>query len=160
MLEQINQVVNLRRAERFDEARNILTELLEAYPGHARVHYEFACFYDGQGLEHDAIPHYEKAIANGLQGDELRSALLGLGSSYRCVGAYQQAVETLERGITLFPEAGEFPTFLAMALYNLGKSSEAVGMLLKTLVQTSRDDGVIRYRKALLYYHDKLDETW
>jgi len=31
---------------------------------------------------------------------------------------------------------------------------------LNSLAETSKDEGVIRYRRAIQFYADKLDETW
>jgi hypothetical protein len=47
-----------------------------------------------------------------------------------------------------------------MALYNTGNHDEAMELLLKTLANTSGDPGVLRYQRAILFYADKLDETW
>ena len=65
--------------------------------------------------------------------EDLRGALLGLGSTYRAIGAYDKAVETLSRGAEKFPEDGAFRVFLAMALYNTGAGRDAVGILLNEL---------------------------
>jgi tetratricopeptide (TPR) repeat protein len=115
---------------------------------------------DTQGKESEAVPYYERAIAQGLAGEDLRGAMLGLGSTYRCLGQYDRAVDMLRAGIERFPEAGEFAVFLAMALYNTGQHTEAMSLLLSTLVQSTHDDGIGAYRNAILFYHDKLDQTW
>ncbi|MCO6503238.1 MAG: tetratricopeptide repeat protein [Acidimicrobiales bacterium] len=94
---------------------------LERAPDDARLHYLVACAYDGQGLEHEAVPHYVKAIATGLDGDELRNAHLGLGSTYRAIGRYEEALDTFDRGLETFPGAPELLVFRAMTLHNLGR---------------------------------------
>lgn len=133
---------------------------LERAPDDARLNYLVACAYDGQGLEHEAVPHYVKAIATGLEGDELRNAHLGLGSTYRAIGRYEEALDTFDRGLETFPGAPELLVFRAMTLHNLGRSEEAVSQLLKVLVEHTDDESILRYRRALEFYADRLSETW
>lgn len=133
---------------------------MERAPDDARLHYLVACAYDGQGLEHEAVPHYVKAIATGLDGDELRNAHLGLGSTYRAIGRYEEALDTFDRGLEAFPGAPELLVFRAMTLHNLGRSEEAVSQLLKVLVEHTDDESILRYRRALEFYADRLSETW
>lgn|SRR5690554_723889 len=133
---------------------------MERAPDDARLNYLVACAYDGEGLEHEAVPHYVKAIATGLEGDELRNAHLGLGSTYRAIGRYEEALDTFDRGLETFPGAPELLVFRAMTLHNLGRSEEAVSQLLKVLVEHTDDESILRYRRALEFYADRLSETW
>lgn len=47
-----------------------------------------------------------------------------------------------------------------MTLHNLGDHSLAMGMLLKLLAETSADEGIRSYSKAISYYSDKLEQVW
>lgn len=47
-----------------------------------------------------------------------------------------------------------------MALYNLGRHAEATELLLSALTETSSSDSVQRFRRAILYYADRLDEVF
>lgn len=85
-------------------------------------------------------------------------ALLGLGSTYRILGRYGQAVETLRRGVEEFPDDGSLRTFLAMALYNTDEHHEAMRLLLELTAATSRDPHVQQYRRAIEHYAKDLDE--
>jgi hypothetical protein len=49
--------------------------------------------------------------------------------------------------------------FLAMALHNVGMHAEAMERLLRTLAETSAESSIRRYKRAILFYSDKLDET-
>lgn len=160
MRDKLAMAVEHRKAERYDEARQILEELYKATPNDPIVNYQYAWLHDRMGDERGAVPFYERAIQQGLAGEDLQGALLGLGSTYRCLGEYDKSVETLRRGMTEFPDAREFPTFLAMALYNTGKHAEAMELLLLTLVETSSDEGIKGFEEAIRFYADKLDETW
>ena len=83
-----------------------------------------------------------------------------MGSTYRCIGEYQKAKETFLRALELFPERNEFKVFLAMTYYNLSEHSKAMELLLTSLVETSKDEGIVSYERAIQFYADKLDETW
>jgi tetratricopeptide (TPR) repeat protein len=157
---KLNQAITYRNSEQFDKAEKLFQELVAEYPDSAEIEYHFAWLCDKRGLEAAAVPHYERAIVLGLAGEDLRGALLGLGSTYRTLGQYPQAVATLQRGLEAFPDAKEFPTFLAMALYNTGEYKQATSLLLKTLVAASNDAGIERFSRAILFYADDLDQVW
>ena len=146
------RAVQLRKASQFTEAMAILLDIHKKNPLNAKVNYELAGTYDCQGLEEDAIPFYERAIELGLQGDDLRGCLLGLGSSYRCLEQYSDAVRVLEKGLAAFPDAEEFKVFLAMSFYNLGEHREAVSLLLTHIGEHSAHKGVKRYQRSILNY--------
>jgi tetratricopeptide (TPR) repeat protein len=160
MSERLAAAIEQRTAQRYDEAKALFAELYAEHPDDAQVNYHYAWLHDAMGDERGAVPYYERAIALGLPDDDLRGALLGLGSTYRALGQYDRAVATLRRGMERFPGEGQFPTFLAMALYNMGAHAQAMELLLKTLATTSADPGILRFQRAILFYADKLDETW
>jgi tetratricopeptide (TPR) repeat protein len=160
MNDQLAKAIRLREAGNLEEARALLLALVAAHPDDPAVNYHCAWSHDALGLEREAVPFYEHAIGLGLHGDELEGALLGLGSTYRCLGEYQKAIETLSKGARQFPEQRSFEVFLAMALYNTGAHAQAIERLLKALAETSADASIQRYRRALLFYSDKLDEIW
>lgn len=47
-----------------------------------------------------------------------------------------------------------------MTLYNLKEYSKAMEILLYTIAQTSIDENIKNYKKAIEFYSDKLDEIW
>jgi len=47
-----------------------------------------------------------------------------------------------------------------MAYYNIGEHSKAMEFLLNSLADTSSDEGILHYQRAIRYYSDKLDQTW
>jgi len=87
--EKIASAIKLRESDKHEEARQFLLELHTEFPNDPQVNYQCAWIHDLLGLEREAIPFYEKAIQSGLSGDGLKSALLGMGSTYRCIGEYQ-----------------------------------------------------------------------
>jgi tetratricopeptide (TPR) repeat protein len=112
------------------------------------------------GFESEAVPYYEKAIANGLSGEQLQGALLGLGSTYRCLGRYEDSLNTFNQGVEKFPQDRAMKVFRSLTLYNLGRHDESVGELLVQLMQTTSDENLKAYDQALLFYSDKLNEIW
>ncbi len=160
MDDRLAEAIRLREAGRLEESRALLLELVAAHGDDARVHYQTAWTHDRLGLEREAVPYYERALALGLDGDDLAGALLGLGSTYRALGDYERAVATLRRGAEAFPERRVMEVFLAMALYNAGHHREAMERLLRALAETSSDESIRRYQRAIAFYADKLDQTW
>lgn len=86
--------------------------------------------------------------------------MLGLGSSYRTIGEYEQSQKIFRKAIELFPENLSFQVFYSMTLYNLGEHNEAMQRLLKCLLETTSDEKILQYQKAIQFYANALDETW
>lgn len=157
---RLQAAIQLREQGHLDEARVVLLQLATEFPDDALVNYQTAWVHDVLGLEREAVPFYERALALGLPQEERAGALLGLGSTYRTLGEYQAAARLLLQGTQEFPEQRAFDVFLAMALYNLGEHAEAMERMLWALADTSEDESIRRYQRAIRFYADKLDETW
>jgi len=158
--QKLASAIHLRESEKYEEARQLLLEAHSEFPDDPQVNYQCAWIHDLLGLEREAIPFYEKAIQTGLGGGDLKSALLGLGSTYRCIGEYQTAMETFQHALLLFPDSHEFKVFLGMVYYNIGEHAKAMEVLLNSLADTSGDEGIRRYQRAIRFYSDKLNQTW
>jgi tetratricopeptide (TPR) repeat protein len=158
--EKLASAIKLREVEEYEEARQLLLELHSEFPHDPQVNYQCAWIHDLLGLEREAIPFYEKAIQIGLNSDDLKSALLGMGSTYRCIGEYQKSIETFQHALTLFPDSHEFKVFLGMTYYNIGEYAKAMELLLISLADTSSEEGIRHYQRAIRFYSDKLDQTW
>ncbi|MFE6759462.1 tetratricopeptide repeat protein [Streptomyces sp. NPDC057684] len=152
------RAVRLREDGLREEARERLVALSARFPDDAEVAYQTAWVHDALGLEADAVPYYVRALAgSGLSADDRRGALLGLGSTYRTLGRYPEAVAMLSGGVTEFPEDNALQTFLAMALYNVGRAHDGMRLLLTVLAETSGDPDLIAYRPAIEHYAKDLD---
>jgi tetratricopeptide (TPR) repeat protein len=150
----------MRESGQVDEARRLLLELQAESPDDAIINLQCAWAHDKLGLEAEAVPFYETAIKRGLEDDNLRHALLGLGSTYRTLGRYDDALVTLTRGVETFPDDRSMHVFRAMALYNVGDSKEACQVLLRVLSETTADERIRSYRNAIDIYAADLDRTW
>lgn len=158
--ELLAEAARLRTEGHPERAREHLLVLTARFPDAADVAYQTAWVHDVLGLETEAVPYYERCLQlPGLGEEDRRGAILGLGSTYRVLGRYGQAVETLRRGVKEFPDDGALRSFLAMALYNIGEHHEAMGILLRLVASTSTDPYVTRYRPAIEHYAADLDET-
>lgn len=157
---ELERAIELRREGRLKESSKILINLANEYPDNSIIHYQCAWSFDAQGLEKEAVPYYEKAISLGLPDEYLQEAFLGLGSTYRTLGEYEKSKEVFEKGMVKFTENRALKVFYSMTLYNLREYSKAMEILLTNLAHTSLDENVKRYRKAIDFYSDKLDEVW
>ncbi|WP_253766830.1 tetratricopeptide repeat protein [Goodfellowiella coeruleoviolacea] len=159
--EALAEVIAARQAGDPERARDLVLRLVERAPDDVHVAYQAAWVHDLLGLEADAVPHYVRALARpGLPAEDRRGALLGLGSTYRTLGRYPEAVATLEQGVAEFPEHRPLRVFLAMAQHNAGRSKQAVESLLTLLVETTSDPEIAGYQQAIARYAEDLDRTW
>ena len=158
--ERLARAVALRESGELEQARELLLELRAELPHDAHVAVQTAWVHDSMGLEEEAALHYEAAIAGDLSDEELRGALLGLGSTYRTLGRDADSERTLRQAIERYPDFRALRAFHAMTAYNLGRPREAVEELLKLLVESTSDPGILRYRRALTAYAEDLDRSW
>jgi tetratricopeptide (TPR) repeat protein len=156
----IAKITALRRAGKHEQARELASELAKSPKASALLLYETACVHDFLGLEAQAVPFYLSAIAKGLPAQASRGAYLGLGSTYRTLGQYEQSLRVLAEGLEKFPLAQELHVFHAMTLYNLGRNKEAVQSLLNVLADYSSDENIQPLGKAIKLYAQDLDRVW
>jgi tetratricopeptide (TPR) repeat protein len=166
MRDRLAHVIQLREKGRaqqersiLEEARTLLLELVVAYPDDAEVNFQAAVAHDNLGLERESIPFYLRALGQGLSGPNLERCLLGLGSTYRVLGEYQKAEETLRLGVKEFPDNRALQVFLAITLYNTQQHKEAMELVLVNLLETTADEKLQYFKRGLLYYSLHLDET-
>lgn len=167
MRDRLAEAIELRETGRanqdqatLEKARALLLELSAAYPDDAEITFQTAVVHDNLGLEQESIPRYLRALEQELSGPDLERALLGLGSTYRGLGEYQKAEETLRRGVREFPHNRALQTFLAMTLYNSQQYEEAMELVLINLLETTSDEKLQYFKRGLMYYATHLDETW
>ncbi|PLR76000.1 hypothetical protein CU633_18210 [Bacillus sp. V3-13] len=159
-MRDLQKALDFKKSGQLDKARDLLKALAEKESENATILYECAVVHDQLGLELEAVPYYKKALELGLDDGKRRGAMLGLGSTYRALGKYEDAKSMLAAGIAEYPEAREFLIFLAITLYNLGEHEKSTSILLKQIAETTTDAGIKSYRRAILFYADHLDEVW
>jgi tetratricopeptide (TPR) repeat protein len=158
--QRLAHAVELREDGRLNEARELLLGLRAEFPEDAQIAMQTAWVHDSLGLEEEAVPHYRAAIDGGLDDEELRGALLGLGSTLRALGRDDEAAEVFRLGIERFPDYRPLRVFNAMLRYNTGESREAVADLLTILLESTSDGDILEYRRALTAYAEDLDRSW
>ena len=159
-MNQLETAIRLRDEGRLEESNIILRKLADSNPADPTLQYQYAWSFDVLGQEKDAIPYYERAISLGLAGEDLRGAYLGLGSTYRAIGAYAKSKDVFRDAIETFPHDNALKTFYALTLHNLGEHAAAMEILLTLLADTSSDPDVIAYHKAIKLYASNLDQVW
>ena len=159
MDEQLQRAIALRNAAQHTEALTILLDLHNAHPHHANLNYELARTFDSEGVKDEAIGFYEHAIACGLESEQLRSAYISLGSSYRSVGRFGDSARILQRGAAIFPDAPEFDVFLAMTRYHLGDHEEAMRLLLCHIAEYSAEPATQAHQRAICHCAEHLDQV-
>jgi len=158
--ETIKRAKALRREDKLEDSQDLLLDLLEEYTNDPQVLFEVGGSFDVMGWEEDAIPYYEQAIQQGLEGVDLQECLVCLGSSYRIVGDSQEAVDILEDALDRFPDNNSSKAFLALAYYSNDQVEEAIRTLFELLLETTKDENVLTYAEPLSFYKDHLDGDW
>ncbi|MCL6263181.1 tetratricopeptide repeat protein [Craterilacuibacter sp. RT1T] len=156
----LQEARELRTSGKHKEARELLLALAHKHPDDVVVQYETACVHDFLGLEAEAVPFYKAALGGELPAPLRRGAYTGLGSTYRTLGRFSDARDTLEQGLAEFPQANEMRTFLAMAYYNLGEPKLAIESLLQLLAATTNDADLKAYARAIEFYAQDIDRVW
>ncbi len=139
--------------ERADETVAAMRALAAERPADdPRALFELACAHDFVGREAEAVPLYRAAIDGGLGPEHRELAVIQLASSLRNVGEAEQAVALLEA----MPDDAHAPgrdAFLALALHDAGRPTEALAVALRRLAPTLPE-----YGRAVAAYADGLTE--
>lgn len=160
MENMLEEALYLRKNGHLLESNLIFVQLVREFPKDAYLNYQCAWSFDVLGEESKAVPFYETAISLGLPEKDQEGAFIGLGSTYRTLGEYDKSLKTLEQGFKRFPHNRAMQVFLAMTLYNLEEHQQAMELLLKNILDTTNDENIQKYKKAIEFYSDKLDDTW
>ncbi len=158
--EQIREAILLRDSGDTEEALSRLKELHARAPEDPVLNLQMAWTHDRMGSEREAVPYYEAALAGDLDERDALDARLGLGSTLRALGRYEEAVAIMDRAMQQHGSDSALRVFHALALYNSGNAKEACENLLDLLIDTTADERIKAYRPALQEYAEDLDRTW
>lgn len=160
MNNKLDKALALRKNGNHKESNELLSELVKEFPDDALYNYQCAWSFDILGEEEKAVSFYENAIKIGLPSKDMEDAVLGLGGTYRALGEYEKSKDIFLKGMELFPDNHVIKVFYSMTLYNLKEHSKAMELILKCLLNTTNDNEILSYKRALNFYSDKLDQTW
>jgi len=153
---ELDAIVGARAHGQLREVLPRLQSLDARHPNVAEIAYQLAWTCDVLGREAEALPYYEKAVALGLPKNELAGALLGLGSTLRHLGQLERSASVLQSARLQFPDNREFDAFLALTLQAAGQGGEALRVALTALCDTSEDQGIRAYQRAIRHAASKL----
>jgi hypothetical protein len=158
--ERLERAIELREDGELDQALPMLLELRKELPDDPQVAIQTAWVHDSLGLEEEAVPHYEAALAAALPDDQARGAYLGFASTLRTLGRDADSERVFREGIERFPDFLALRVFYAMLEYNLGRHGDAVRALIEVLLEATDDPTIVRYRRSLGAYAEDLDRSW
>ncbi|WP_051993665.1 tetratricopeptide repeat protein [Listeria floridensis] len=131
----VDEVVRLRKLGQLKESMEMMQSVLAENPESGMNQYQMAWCYDNLGEERKAVSHYQMAIELGLSGEDLMEAYLGLGSTLRSLGDYEEADRVFRKARNAFPDSSVLEVFQAMVFYNKENYAEAMEQILKLLVK-------------------------
>ena len=156
----LKKTIALRENGEHEQALTLLEKMIDNQTDDPEVYFQHAWCCDVLGFETKAAPSYEKAIALGLRDKSLEMAYIGLGSTWRTLGAYEKSQRIFQQGMQHFPDNMVLQVFYSMTLYNLNQADQAMETLLKTLLKTTADENILAYGKAIEFYASQLDRKW
>ncbi len=133
-----------------DEFIALIDSMVAELPsGSAIGLFERAAALDSTGHSDLAIPLYQAALDARLVGVRRRRAIIQMASSLRNIGKAQDAVALLTAELDGETDAltGAVRAFLALALADVGRAREAVGVAL-----TALSEYLPRYNRSLARY--------
>lgn len=154
MEEKLKKVSELQDRKDFEGSLELMLELLNEIPMNPYLNYRIAWTYDSLAKSRLAIPFYIASLTLGLK-EERPNAIVGLGSCYRSVGEYENALKILEDGLVEFPENRSIRMFRSILLNALEKNDETVDTLIALLKYISEDGSIQKFEKALRVCADR-----
>lgn len=135
------------------QLRAELGQLLEGKdPRDPRVLFEVASLHDYLGEEQQAVPPYRAALDAGLEPAKQDEALLQLASTLRNLGELEESINLLQRISAASPIFTDAQAFLALALHDAGRSTDAVRVAAHALARHAP-----LYGRAIESYANELD---
>lgn len=146
---ELDRIFAARDRNNMEPTIAALLPIVERHPDNARVLYEVGGAYDSAGQEAQALGFYERALAEGLEGDVLCRCYLQYGSTLRNLGRIDESLEVFARARVRFPDAVSLGVFEALTLHAGGRVNAAFGSLLLLLADSLDVDELNRYKPAI-----------
>jgi len=157
-MNEFQQADDLLKKGEAAEAISLLEAITRREPKNAKAWFELAGAFDFLGREAEALPHYERTLALGIESlpEEDRPRLyVQMGSTLRNLKKYAEAKKLLTSGLELFPGHAAITAFLGLSAYSNGSYRTAARHFLAASV--APDQSLRDYARALRFYTEKLD---
>lgn len=157
---KIEAAIEQRRQRNLAAALELLEAALKDNPNDPMIYYQIGWTHDALGKESDALEPYKKALALDLHGKSRQGLFVGLSSTLRCLGKYEEALQVVNQACGEYPHEIVFSVLRALILNNLNRGDEAISLLLTALLDTTNDLGIRQYDRAMRFYSTRLRETF
>lgn len=163
--ERLTAAVALRANGDPDAARPLLIALAAEFPDDANAQYQAGWVHDRLGLEHDALPYYQRALQlqTDLSAEDREGLHLALGSTLRNVGQLDASLAVLRSSVLSRPEDLALPCFVALTQHSAGQHAAALATLLDVALRLAAatpdapaSAPLLRYTRALRSYEQEL----
>jgi tetratricopeptide (TPR) repeat protein len=127
--EYIDLVRHYRQNKQFDNALNVLNEMVRMAPQDARAHSELADIYITRGLLEEGMAELRLLADIYLRNSKLElagEAIQRIGNLYAEMGDTEEALANLKRAVELNPEAMDLLREVVGLCMQLGRSQDAV----------------------------------
>ena len=138
----------------------LLRERAIAHPDDALVQYLIASAFDSAGREGEAVPHYERVFAIGVENlpeNRRPEIFVQAGSTLRNLGRLEDARKVLQDGIVRFPGYRALYVFLALVEAKAGVWMQAA-MLLFEMAVMEEEPSLLRFHRSLTGYAQEIAE--
>jgi tetratricopeptide (TPR) repeat protein len=133
--------VELFDSGEFEEALGSFERIIKQQPDNSEAQVYYLSTLSWMDMNRDLIQSANHVIDNDLvSGENLVSVYLLKGNAMLALGHYEQALDTLDRGLELDDENTELWTIRGKALIEIGNYQQALECFLKTRSLNMRDD--------------------
>ncbi len=163
--ERLARASALRASGDPEAARPLLIALAAEFPDDANAQYQAGWVHDRLGLEHAALPYYQRALQlqADLSEEDRRGLHLALGSTLRNVGQIDESLAVLRSSVAAHPDDLALPCFVALSQHSAGQHAEALATLLDIALRLAAatpdapaSAPLLRYTRALRSYEQEL----
>ncbi|WP_077622868.1 tetratricopeptide repeat protein [Sediminibacillus massiliensis] len=157
-MDKLESALLKRETGQMEDSRQLLLELANENAENGEILFQCGQTHDAMGLEEEAVPYYEKAIEAGLPDETLKDAYVCLGSTYKVLGKDDSSLKVFSKGESLFPEYRPLQVFKSLTLFSMNQHAAALSVVLKALTETTNDQDISKYSRALSYYAEHMDQ--
>lgn len=153
---QLRKAYDLNSAERVEDAKVLLTELVKAYPDDMRSHYTLGNLLRGNKEYAQAIEHYNQAIAKLGPDDKSHwSVYYARGVCYERVKDWPKAEIDLKKALELDPNQELTLNYLGYSWVDQSLNLKEAMELIRRAVQLRPNDGYFVDSLGWAYYRQK-----